>query len=53
MNDIVFQSAKKLARLIRTKKVSATEVMKGGNPYALVARSQALHGLFDGLVGLS
>ena len=28
MNDIVFQSAKKLARLIRTKKVSATEVMK-------------------------
>lgn len=32
---------------------AATEVMKGGNPYALVARSQALHGLFDGLVGLS
>ena len=28
MNDIVFQSAKKLARLIRTRKVSATEVMK-------------------------
>ncbi len=28
MNDIVFQSAKKLARLIRTRKLSAVEVMK-------------------------
>ena len=28
MNDIVFQSARKLARLIRTKKLSAVEVMK-------------------------
>ena len=28
MNDIVFQSAKKLARLIRSRKLSATEVMK-------------------------
>ena len=28
MNDLVFQSAKKLARLIRTRKVSALEVMK-------------------------
>jgi len=28
MNDIVFQSARKLARLIRTRKVSAAEVMR-------------------------
>ena len=28
MNDLVFQSAKKLARLIRTRKASAVEVMK-------------------------
>ena len=28
MNDLVFQSAKKLARLIRTRKLSAVEVMK-------------------------
>jgi amidase len=28
MNDIVFQSAKKLARLIRTRKLSAVEVMQ-------------------------
>ncbi len=32
---------------------AATEVMKGANANTLVARSQALHGLFDGLVGLS
>jgi len=30
-----------------------TEAHKGLNPNAIVARSQALHGLFDGLVGLS
>src|SRR5471032_2565128 len=28
MNDLVFQSAKKLARLIRTRKLSAVEVMR-------------------------
>ncbi|MCB1085491.1 MAG: DUF932 domain-containing protein [Verrucomicrobiae bacterium] len=32
---------------------AATEVMKGGNPNTVVHRTQALHGLFDGLVGLS
>lgn len=32
---------------------ACTEVLKGANPYAVVARSQALHGLFDGVVGLS
>lgn len=31
---------------------AATEVMKGINPHTVVNRSQALHGLFDGLVGL-
>ena len=30
-----------------------TEAQKGLNPAALVARTQALHGLFDGLVGLN
>ena len=32
---------------------AATEVMKGINPNTVVHRTQALHGLFDGLVGLS
>lgn len=32
---------------------AATEVMKGVNPHTVVKRTQALHGLFDGLVGLS
>lgn len=32
---------------------AATEVMKGINPNIVVHRTQALHGLFDGLVGLS
>lgn len=30
-----------------------TEAQKGSNPHLLVARSQALHGLFDGLVGIN
>lgn len=30
-----------------------TEAHKGLNPNAIVARSQALHGLFDGLVGIN
>ena len=30
-----------------------TEAQKGLNPHAIVARSQALHGLFDGLVGIN
>ena len=30
-----------------------TEAQKGLNPNALIARTQALHGLFDGLVGLN
>ncbi len=33
--------------------LAATEVMKGINPNTIVHRTQALHGLFDGLVGLS
>ena len=32
---------------------ACTEVFKGINPHTVVNRSQALHGLFDGLVGLS
>ena len=32
---------------------ASTEVLKGINPHTVVNRSQALHGLFDGLVGLS
>ena len=32
---------------------AATEAMKGINPNTIVNRTQALHGLFDGLVGLS
>ncbi len=32
---------------------ACTEALKGINPHTAVARSQALHGLFDGLVGLS
>lgn len=32
---------------------AATETMKGASPSTLLARTQALHGLFDGLVGLS
>ena len=32
---------------------ACTEAMKGINPNTMVNRSQALHGLFDGLVGLS
>jgi len=32
---------------------AATEAMKGVNPNTVVRRTQALHGLFDGLVGLS
>lgn len=32
---------------------AATEVMKGTNPNVVVNRTQALHGLFDGLVGLN
>ena len=30
-----------------------TEAQKGLNPHAIGARSQALHGLFDGLVGIN
>lgn len=32
---------------------AATEVMKGVNPNQVVNRTEALHGLFDGLVGLN
>ena len=32
---------------------AATECMKGTNPNVVMNRTQALHGLFDGLVGLS
>lgn len=32
---------------------ACTEVMKGINPHTVVNRSQALHGLFDAVVGLS
>jgi hypothetical protein len=32
---------------------ACTEVFKGINPHTVVNRSQALHGLFDGLVDLS
>ncbi|MDF1813143.1 MAG: DUF932 domain-containing protein [Verrucomicrobiales bacterium] len=32
---------------------ACTETFKGINPHTVVNRSQALHGLFDGLVGLS
>jgi hypothetical protein len=32
---------------------ACTEAFKGINPHTVVARSQALHGLFDGLVGLN
>ena len=32
---------------------ACTEVFKGTNLHTVVARSQALHGLFDGLVGLN
>jgi len=32
---------------------ACTEAFKGINPHTVVERSQALHGLFDGIVGLS
>lgn len=32
---------------------AATEWMKGINPNTVAHRTQALHGLFDGMVGLS
>ncbi|MCB1087502.1 MAG: hypothetical protein KDM63_10690 [Verrucomicrobiae bacterium] len=32
---------------------AATEAMKSINPHTVVGRTQALHGLFDGLVGMS
>ena len=31
---------------------AATKMMKGINPNTVVNRTEALHGLFDGLVGL-